>query len=137
GHRQVAPVSRQEVAAARDDAALPDPSPRHRRRSHMKQSTAFAETSPLDPDTLLRSAQTELSMKARLGYVALLLASLLGCAGITSLWWTEPTLPLRTDLAFGVMTLIGLAWTVFALRVLTGPRVMFVHHRIVAGRMAV
>jgi O-antigen/teichoic acid export membrane protein len=103
----------------------------------MNQSTAFAETSPLDPDALLRWAQTELSMKARVGHVALLLTSLLFSVGLASLWWTEPALPMRTHLAFGAMTLIALAWTVFALRVLAGPRVMFVHHRIVAGRMAV
>lgn len=103
----------------------------------MKHPTTLAETSPLDADALLRWAQSELSMKARVGYVALLLTSLLFSVGLTALWWTEPTLPMHTHLAFGAMTLIALAWTIFALRVLAGPRVMFVHHRIVAGRMAV
>ena len=47
-------------------------------------------------------------MKARLGYVALLLVSSAMTAVIVSLWLTEAYLPLRTHLAFGAMSLIGI-----------------------------
>ena len=48
-------------------------------------------------------ARGELSVKARLGYVALLLVSSAMTAGLVSLWLTEAFLPLRTHLAFGAM----------------------------------
>ena len=48
-------------------------------------------------------ARGELSVKARLGYVALLLVSSAMTVGLVSLWLTEAFLPLRTHLAFGAM----------------------------------
>ena len=54
-------------------------------------------------------AGAELSLKSRLGYVALLLVSLGMTAVILSLWLTEPALPPRAQWAFGAMTLIGAA----------------------------
>jgi hypothetical protein len=89
------------------------------------------------PDALRQLVETELSMTARTGHVALLLVSILMTLGIVSLWVTEPALPVRTQVAFGVMTAIGVSWAVFALRVLTSRRVLYARHRIVAGRMAV
>jgi hypothetical protein len=93
--------------------------------------------SPVSPDTLLQMVKTELSTKARVGHVALLLLSTLMTTGIVSLWITEPALPLRTQLAFAVMTTIGVSWALFAVRVLTQRRVLFAKHSVVAGRMAV
>jgi hypothetical protein len=80
---------------------------------------------------------TELSLPSRLGHVALLLAALGMTVIIVSLWLTEPALPVRTHVAFGVMTAIGLSWSAFAIWVLTNRRVLFARERIVAGRMAV
>jgi hypothetical protein len=80
---------------------------------------------------------TELSVPSRLGHVALLLAALGMTVVVVSLWLTEPALPLRTQVAFGVMTAIGLSWSAFAIWVLTSRRVLFARQRIVAGRMAV
>lgn len=82
-------------------------------------------------------ADTELSVPSRLGHVALLLAALGMTAVVMSLWLTEPALPLRTHVAFGVMTAIGVSWSAFAIWVLTSRRVLFARQRIVAGRMAV
>jgi hypothetical protein len=79
----------------------------------------------------------ELSTAARLGHVALLLGGAGMAIAIGSLWATEPSLPLRTHLAFGAMTLIGVAWAVYATWVLTTRRVLLGRHRVVAGRMAV
>jgi hypothetical protein len=82
-------------------------------------------------------ADAELSVPSRLGHVALLLAALGMTVLVVSLWLTEPALPLRTHVAFGVMTAIGLSWGTFAIWVLTSRRVLFARQRIVAGRMAV
>jgi hypothetical protein len=82
-------------------------------------------------------ADAELSVPSRLGHVALLLAALGMTAVVVSLWLTEPALPLRTHVAFGVMTAIGVSWSAFAIWVLTSRRVLFARQRIVAGRMAV
>jgi hypothetical protein len=87
--------------------------------------------------TLRQVADTELSLTSRLGYVALLLSALVVTAGISSLWLTEPALPLRTHVAFALMVVIGLAWVTFAARVLTTRRLLLARHHIIAGRMAV
>lgn len=79
----------------------------------------------------------ELSTAARVGHVALLLGAAAMSAAVGSLWATEPALPLRTQLAFGVMTLIGVAWVTYAAWVLTTRRVLLGRHRVIAGRMAV
>ena len=92
---------------------------------------------PLTTATLLQLADAELSLRARVAHIALLLVSLLMTTGIASLWLTEPFLPTRTHVAFGAMTVIGLAWSVFAARVLTQRRVLYAKHRVIAGRMAV
>lgn len=82
-------------------------------------------------------ADAELSVPSRLGHIALLLAAVGMTVLVASLWLTEPALPLRTHVAFGVMTAIGLSWNALAIWVLTTRRILFARHRIVAGRMAV
>jgi hypothetical protein len=79
----------------------------------------------------------ELSTAARLGHIALLLVGAATAIVIGSLWTTEPSLPPRTQLAFGAMTLIGVAWAVYATWVLTTRRVLLGRHRVVAAWMAV
>lgn len=79
----------------------------------------------------------ELSTTARFGHGALLLFATAMTIAIGSLWATEPSLPLRTHVAFGVMVLIGLSWAAYATWVLTTRRVLLGRHRVVAGRMAV
>jgi hypothetical protein len=84
-----------------------------------------------------RLLASELSLASRLGYTALALASA-SVAGVTgALLMTEPGLPARTQAALGAVTLIGLAWTVFAVWVLSRRRVLFAGHRVVASTMAV
>jgi hypothetical protein len=82
-------------------------------------------------------ARGELSVKARLGYVALLLVSSAMTVVIASLWLTEAFLPLRAQLAFGAMILIGISWAVLASWALTTRRVLLAHDRVIAGRMSV
>jgi hypothetical protein len=82
-------------------------------------------------------ADRELSGPSRMRYVWLLLAALGTTVAVGSLWATEPALPLRTHIAFGAMTVIGIAWSAFSMWVLTSRRVLFARERSVAGRMAV
>ena len=84
-----------------------------------------------------RLAGAELSLKARLGYVALLLGSVAMTVVIVSLWLTEPSLPSRTVLAFGAMAVIGASWAAFSAWVLSRRRPLFARDRVIAGRMAV
>ncbi len=82
-------------------------------------------------------AGAQLSLKARLGYVGLLLVSVAMTVLVGSLWLTEPLLPVRAQLAFGVMTFIGLCWSALAFWVLRARRPLFARDRVIAGRMAV
>lgn len=92
--------------------------------------------SPTLPD-VQRLLDAELSLRSRLGYVALLLGSLGMAALAGALWLTEPALPFRTQVAFALMIVIGLSWTVFSVWVLRHRRVLYARQHIVAGRMAV
>lgn len=82
-------------------------------------------------------AGAELSLKARMGYVALLLMSTGMTVVIASLWLTEASLPLRTQLAFGAMSLIGVSWVALSIWALSARRPLFARDRVIAGRMAV
>lgn len=82
-------------------------------------------------------ARNELSLKARVGYVALLLAATLLSVVIISLWLTEATLPARTQLAFGLMTIIGVSWVALSSWALGTRRPLFARDRVIAGGMAV
>jgi hypothetical protein len=88
-------------------------------------------------DDLRRLLDKELSRPSRIAYVTLLLASSIMTVVVASLWLTEPVLPMRARVAFGMMTVIGLSWTAFAVWVLTRRRVLSGHDSVVAGRLAV
>jgi hypothetical protein len=88
-------------------------------------------------DSIRRLANGELSLATRLGYIALLLAAAAMSTVVLSLWLTEPALPARTQAAFGVMSVIGISWIVFALWALSARRPLFARDRLIAGRMAV
>jgi hypothetical protein len=79
----------------------------------------------------------ELSLKARLGYVGLLLVSAALTIVVVALWLTEMSLPVRTQAAFGVMSLIGASWMALATWALRARRPLFARARVIAGRMAV
>lgn len=52
-------------------------------------------------------------------------------------WLTEPSLPLRTHGAFGLLAGMNLSWAAYAAWVLRRRRVLLAGHRVVAARMAV
>ena len=82
-------------------------------------------------------AGAELSLRARVGYVSLMLVSAAMTAVIASLWLTETELPPRTQFAFGAMCVIGLSWVALSVWALRTRRPLFARDRVVAGRMAV
>ena len=82
-------------------------------------------------------SQGEMSVKSRLGYVALLLVSTAMTVGIVSLWVTEPHLPMRAQIAFGVMSLIGISWAALSTWALTTRRILLARDRVIAGWMSV
>jgi len=82
-------------------------------------------------------SQGEMSVKSRLGYVILLLVSSAMTVGIVSLWATEAYLPMRAQIAFGVMSLIGVSWAALSTWALTTRRILLARDRVIAGRMSV
>jgi hypothetical protein len=82
-------------------------------------------------------ASGELSMTARLGYVALLLVAAAMTVIVVSLWVTEPGLPGRARWAFAALSVIGISWIGLATWALTTHRVLAARDRVIAGWMAV
>jgi hypothetical protein len=76
-------------------------------------------------------------MRARVAHVLLALAASAMTVVVASLWMTEPALPLRTTIAFAMLTGIGLSWVAFSTWVLKSRHVLLARHRVVAGRLAV
>jgi hypothetical protein len=88
-------------------------------------------------ERISRVVDAELTRGGRVGHVALLLCASAMTIGLLTLWVTEPELPLRTHVAFGMMVAIGGAWTAYAAWVLTTRSVLLARHRIVAAWMGV
>jgi len=89
------------------------------------------------PDDLLALVDTELSRAARLGQATLLLAFVVMIGVIGLLGATEPSLPSRARLVFGVIIAIGVFGTVFALGALSSRGVLLARHRVIGCRVAV
>jgi hypothetical protein len=88
-------------------------------------------------EDIRKLAGSELTMTARLGYVALLLVAAAVTTVIVALWITEPGLPARARWAFAVMSLIGISWIGLATWALTTHRPLAARDRVIAGWMAV
>jgi hypothetical protein len=91
----------------------------------------------MNSEQAVAMVRQELSRRARLGHVALLMASICGGLGIVSLWLTEPALPLRTHAAFLLLTMMAAGWAWHAIRVLQTRAVLLVLHRVRASWLAV
>lgn len=74
-----------------------------------------------------------LSARARFGHLALLLLAASMSIVLLSLLTAEPDLPIRTQLAFAVMLLIGLAWVGYAAWALKYRWTLHAQHRLVAS----
>src|SRR3954468_12578141 len=80
--------------------------------------------------------RSELSTGSRLGHTAVGVAGLGMAALALSLLATEPVLPARTQAAFAVIALGGLAWAGFALWVRPRRRVLLASHHVAASALA-
>lgn len=88
-------------------------------------------------EEVLAVLDRELSWSDRLRYLAVGFAGLVVTAVSGSLWATEPSLPLRTRLAFAGFVLLGVAWMAVAGYVLTRRRPLYGADRVLATGLAV
>lgn len=102
----------------------------------MTATDLFAAPQNATAEAAQRRLAHELSQGSRTGSILLFLSSSLATVAMLSLWLTEEGLPLRTRIAFGVLTAIGLAWSTFFGWLLTRRQLLFAYHRVVAGRLA-
>lgn len=87
-------------------------------------------------ETVQKRIRAELSVSARLGYTGLAVAGLSMAGVVTSLLLTEPSLPVRTQVAFILIALGGITWAAFAAWVLARRRVLLASHHVTASMLA-
>jgi len=83
------------------------------------------------------SLSRELSTRSRVLYTLVLLFDLAAAVVVGALWLTEPILPQRTQIAFGLMLTAALTWSGFLFWTLTRRKVLLAWHRVIASRLAV
>jgi uncharacterized membrane protein YfcA len=81
--------------------------------------------------------RAELSFRTRAVYLAGLLATACFAMALLSLWLTEPYLPVRTHVAFGLLAAINIGWSIFFGWALTRRKVLYARQGVIAGRLAV
>ncbi|MFD2792777.1 hypothetical protein ACFS27_04355 [Promicromonospora vindobonensis] len=74
-----------------------------------------------------------LSVRARVRAVATLVLGLAGAVFIGALWWTEPDLPVRTQVAFALLTVFCLVWAGYGAWLLRSRVPLFAADRVVAA----
>jgi hypothetical protein len=100
-------------------------------------NSAHFELPGVSIEEMKRVMASELTLSSRLAYTALLLVAVSMSGVVAALWLTEPVLPVRTQIAFALMVVIGLSWVSYAAWVLRRRRVLLAGHRVIAARMAV
>ncbi|WP_239513818.1 hypothetical protein [Streptosporangium sp. 'caverna'] len=91
----------------------------------------------MNPDDMIGRLSGPLSLRSRIGNVVALLGGLGGALFTGLLWATEPALPGRTHLAFGVLVALGLAWAGYGTWALTRRTPLFALDRVIAAWLAV
>ncbi|MET8258787.1 hypothetical protein [Micromonospora sp. NPDC005205] len=91
----------------------------------------------MTPEEVLARLDAPLSLRRRVGYLALAFTGLTASALIGLLWATEPGLPTRTNVAFAVLVAIGLCWAAFGGWAVTRRTPLFARDRVVAGWLGV
>ncbi|MBZ0114381.1 MAG: hypothetical protein K8J08_18105 [Thermoanaerobaculia bacterium] len=102
----------------------------------MNQSPTVGSPRPSVAALQLRFA-SELSTRVRVIYTLLLLLDLVMGAVVVSLWATEPSLPRRTHVAFGLLVTLAVTWAVVLIWTLLRRRVLMARHRVLMTRLAV
>jgi O-antigen/teichoic acid export membrane protein len=91
----------------------------------------------LNSDDMIGRLSGPLSLRSRIGAVVALLAGLVGAVGVGLLWATEPALPGRTHLGFGVLVALCLSWAAYGAWTVTRRTPLFALDRVIAGWLAV
>lgn len=78
----------------------------------------------------------ELSTRARVVLTLLLLVDLAVGIVVLSLWLTEPSLPLRTQVAFGLLLAGAAAWAIYFGWTLSRRKVLLARQRVITGWIA-
>lgn len=86
-----------------------------------------------EPTQTLEHLSAKLSLRTRVRYLVVLLAAATVTVLTALLWWTEPDLPLRTELAFGAIVAVGAGWSAYAAVALRRCGRLFALDRLVAG----
>ncbi|WP_250001139.1 hypothetical protein [Actinoplanes sp. M2I2] len=87
----------------------------------------------MTPEEVLDRLGARLSSRRRLAYVGVALLGSAGSALIGVLWATEPGLPARTRVSFGVLMAIGVGWAAVGGWAVTRRTPLFARDRVVAG----
>jgi len=90
----------------------------------------------MNVDDITAKLSAPMSLRRRLATVIALLGGLSATGLVGLLWLTEPGLPPRTQVAFGVLMLIGLGWAVYGSWALTRRTPLFALDRVIAGWLA-
>lgn len=91
----------------------------------------------IDAETMIERLSRSLSPRARRRNAVALITGLAGALFVGGLWLTEPgPLPVRTRLAFGLLTAICLAWTAYGTWAVMRRTPLFARDRVIAGRIA-
>ncbi len=91
----------------------------------------------LSAQQMIEQLESVLSPKKRFRAVVALLAGLAGLAFVGTLWLTEPgPLPGHTNLAFGLFTVLCLAWACYGGWLLTRRVPLFAGEQVVAAWLA-
>lgn len=90
----------------------------------------------MNPEEMIAKLADQMSPRRRVANLIALLGGLGMAAAVGLLWATEPGLPLRTVLAFGVLMLIGLGWAAYGGWAVTRKSPLFALDRVVAAWLA-
>ncbi len=90
----------------------------------------------MTPEEIQTLVRGQISGRSKILYAALLVAAAAMAIVVTSIWITEPTLPVRTHVAFAGLVLIALGWMTHAIWVLTHTAILLVPHQVQAARLS-
>jgi O-antigen/teichoic acid export membrane protein len=90
----------------------------------------------MTPEQIQALVRGEISDRSKVSHAALLVVAIAMAIVVTSVWITEPILPARTHVAFGVLTVIALLWITHAIWVLTHKAILLVPHQVQAARLS-